>query len=162
MLAEDVKFCPRCGTELEEKERAGKIRPVCPACDWVFFPDPKVAVAAVVERGGEVLLVQRAYHPFRGKWMLPAGFVDAGEDPEKAALREVLEETNLKVRIKELMMVMSGQEYEKGAHILIVYRAEILKGKLAAGDDALSADFYNLDALPPLAFSSTRSILSAL
>jgi ADP-ribose pyrophosphatase YjhB (NUDIX family) len=94
--------------------------------------------------------------------MLPAGFVDAGEDPEKAALREVLEETNLKVRIKELMMVLSGQEYEKGAHILIVYRADLLNGRLKAGDDALSAAFYNLDALPPLAFSSTMSILSSL
>ncbi|MFO8036726.1 MAG: NUDIX hydrolase [Anaerolineales bacterium] len=162
MLAEDVKFCPRCGTALEEKERAGKKRPVCPACNWVFFPDPKVAVAAVVQRDGEVLLVQRAHHPFRGRWMLPAGFVDAGEDPEKAALREVLEETNLKAGIKELLMVLSGQEYEKGAHILIVYCAEILKGELVAGDDALNADFFNLDALPPLAFSSTKSILSAL
>ncbi len=94
--------------------------------------------------------------------MLPAGFVDAGEDPEKAVLREVLEETNLTVQIKELMMVLSGQEYDKGAHILIVYQIEILNGELNAGDDAADVAFYDLDALPPLAFSSTMEILSAL
>lgn len=162
MLAEDVKYCPRCGTRLGEKERAGKVRSVCPDCDWIFFPDPKVAVASIVIQVGKVLLVQRAHQPFRGKWMLPAGFVDAGEDPEDAALREIFEETNLNVRLQELWMVLSGQEYDKGAHILIVYKAAILGGELSAGDDAVQAGFFNLDALPPLAFSSTKEILSTL
>lgn len=162
MLAEDVHYCPRCGTKLVEQERVGELRPVCPSCDWVFFPDPKVAVASVVWEQGKVLLVKRAFNPFQGKWMLPAGFVDAGEDPEEAAVREVREETSLEVKIDDLLMVLSGQEYDKGAHILIVYRVQVLGGELLANDDAAEAAFYSLEDLPPLAFSSTREILSAL
>lgn len=162
MLAEDVNYCPRCGTELVEKCKVGKVRPVCPSCEWVFFPDPKVAVATVVQKDGKILLVKRAFDPFRGKWMLPAGFVDAGEDPEKAAVREVREETSLDVEIQDLVMVLSGQEYDKGSHILIVYRVDIKGGTLDAGDDAAKAAFFALDELPPLAFSSTKQILSTL
>jgi len=162
MLAEDVKYCPRCGEALIVREHMGKDRPTCPACDWIFFPDPKVAVAVVVQDGEEVLLVKRAFNPFRGKWMLPAGFVDAGEDPEVAAVREVREETSLKVKIDELFMVLSGQEYDKGAHIIIVYRARVLNGELSAGDDASQAAYFSRDELPPLAFESSKKILSAL
>jgi len=162
MLAENVNYCPRCGEHLEIQERMGQERPVCPACDWIFFPDPKVAVAVVVQNGDRILLVQRAFNPFQGLWMLPAGFVDAGEDPEQAAAREVREETSLEVQITELLMVLSGQEYDKGAHIIIVYRAEIIDGQLAAGDDAAQADYFSLQNLPPLAFESSREILSAV
>lgn len=162
MLAEDVNYCPRCGTELKIEERIGEERPVCPSCEWIFFPDPKVAVAAVIQKQDKVLLVKRAYNPFRGKWMLPAGFVDAGEDPEKAAIREVHEETNLEIEIKDLMMVLSGQEYDKGAHIIIVYRGEVRDGELAAGDDAADAGYFSRKSLPPLAFHSSRKILSTL
>ena len=162
MLAEDVNFCPRCGERLEIQERMGQDRPVCPACDWIFFPDPKVAVAVVVRKEDRILLVKRAFNPFRGLWMLPAGFVDAGEDPERAAVREVKEETNLAVKIAGLVMVLSGQEYDKGAHIIIVYRAEVMGGRLSAGDDAAQAGYFHLEELPTLAFESSREILSAL
>ncbi len=162
MLAEDVKFCPRCGERLEIQERMGQERPVCPACDWIFFPDPKVAVAVVVLKDDRILLVKRAFNPFQGLWMLPAGFVDAGEDPERAAVREVKEETNLAVKITELIMVLSGQEYDKGAHIIIVYRAEVKDGQLSAGDDAAQAEYFRLEDLPPLAFESSKEILSAI
>lgn len=162
MLAENVNFCPRCGERLEIQERMGQERPVCPACDWIFFPDPKVAVAVVVRKEDRILLVKRAFNPFQGLWMLPAGFVDAGEDPEWAAVREVREETNLEVEISGLVMVLSGQEYDKGAHIIIVYRAEVVDGELSAGDDAAQAEYFHLEELPPLAFESSREILSAL
>ncbi|MBN1666836.1 MAG: zinc ribbon domain-containing protein, partial [Anaerolineales bacterium] len=45
MLANEVRFCPRCGTGLQSVQRAGRLRSVCPQCGWIFFPDPKVAVA---------------------------------------------------------------------------------------------------------------------
>ena len=55
----EVKYCQRCGTPMTWLERFGRPRPVCPQCDWTYFPDPKVAVAALVEREGQVLLVRR-------------------------------------------------------------------------------------------------------
>ncbi|MBS1250657.1 MAG: NADH pyrophosphatase [Chloroflexi bacterium] len=160
MVAEEVKFCLRCGTSLEITQRAGRHRPACPHCGWVFFPDPKVAVLVLIEREDKVLLVQRAHSPYKGKWTLPAGFLDAGEDPARAAEREVREETNLQVRADELIDVISGKVPPRGANILILYRGEILDGELKAGDDAAQAAFFTLDDLPPLAFEATKGILA--
>jgi 8-oxo-dGTP diphosphatase len=159
MISDEVNFCPRCGSGVIEAERFGQRRQVCPTCDWVYFADPKVAAAVLVERDGQVLLVRRANDPLRGLWTLPAGFVDAGEDPAEAAERECKEETGLQVRVTGLLDVLSGQEHPRGAHILIVYRAEIQGGDLGAADDVDRAEFFSRQALPPLAFSTTRKIL---
>lgn len=160
MLADHIKFCPLCGTKLTLRLRAGRQRPVCPACEWVFFPDPKVAVVSLVFRDEQVLLVRRSNMPQQGLWTLPGGFVDAGEDPARAAERECLEETGLTVCVTELMDLISGQEHPRGAHILIVYRAKILSGEAHPGDDADRVAFFALLNLPPLAFQSTRQILN--
>lgn len=159
MQADQVKFCPRCGTKVEFAIRAGRYRPVCLLCDWVFFPDPKVAVVTVITRAGKVLLTRRVNTPRQGLWTFPGGFVDAGEDPARAAERECLEETGLKVEVSGLVDVLSGQEHPRGSHILIVYQGEILAGTVHPGDDADRADFFHLDELPPLAFQSTREII---
>lgn len=162
MLADQIVFCPRCGTKLEIKFRAGRERPVCPSCDWVFFPDPKVAVVSVIFRDGQVLLTRRVNTPRQGLWTFPGGFVDAGEDPARAAERECLEETGLTVQITELIDVLSGQEHPRGSNILIIYRGEILSGTLNPGDDVDRAAFFDIDELPPLAFHSTQEIINQI
>jgi ADP-ribose pyrophosphatase YjhB (NUDIX family) len=159
MNADEVRFCPRCGTPVVQALRFGRQRAVCPQCEWIYFADPKVAVALLVINEGDILLVQRSNEPYRGLWSLPAGFVDAGEDPIEAATRECLEETGLEVRVVGLVDLLYGQEHPRGAHILIVYRGEIISGTITAGDDAEDARFFGLRDLPPLAFKSTQSIL---
>jgi 8-oxo-dGTP diphosphatase len=159
MLAEEVHFCPRCGTRLGAEERMGRVRPVCPHCEWIFFPDPKVAAGVVVQRDGEVLLVQRAYSPQKGRWTLPVGFVDAGEEPPLTAERECLEETGLEIEVTGLLDVFYGQEHPRGAHIIFIFRGKIIGGKLHPGDDASNARFFSKNGLPPLAFQSTHVIL---
>ena len=83
----EINFCPRCGSRVSLREKFGKPRAVCSNCNWIHFADPKVAAAVLVEQDGSVLLVRRVNEPFRGLWTLPAGFVDAGEDPARAAER---------------------------------------------------------------------------
>lgn len=161
MLADVIRFCPQCGTAVVEEKRFGKLRPVCPACGWIYFADPKVAVAVLVERGDQVLLVRRNNDPQRGLWTLPAGFMDAGEDPVEAAQRECLEETGLQVRVTSLLDVLSGQEHARGAHLVIFYRAEPVSGQLKAADDVDRAAFFSRSNLPPLAFNTTKKILAA-
>jgi 8-oxo-dGTP diphosphatase len=159
MLYDEINFCPRCGTRVIDAERFGTLRRVCPNCDWIYFADPKVAVAVLVERDRNILLVRRANQPKQGFWSLPAGFVDAGEDPARAAERECAEETGLEVRVIGLLDVLFGQEHARGAHILIVYQAEIISGIEKPGDDADRVGFFAIGALPPLAFSTTEQIL---
>ncbi len=154
-----IKYCPRCGVEIVLAERFGRLRPVCPECHWIYFADPKVAAAALIEKDGKVLLVRRANDPLRGLWTLPAGFVDADEDPARAVERECLEETGLQVRVSGLVDVLYGQEHDRGAHILIVYKAKILSGDLDARDDVDRAGFFSAGQLPPLAFQATEKIL---
>lgn len=135
---------------------------MCLNCGWIYFADPKVAAAVLVEKDSLVLLVQRNNHPFQGLWTLPAGFVDAGEDPAHAAERECLEETGLTVRITSLMEIISGLEHARGANMVIVYRGQVESGTLQASDDASRVDWFSLDDLPPLAFEATKQVLSKL
>jgi 8-oxo-dGTP diphosphatase len=153
------KFCPQCGLRLKQRLFEGRKRPYCPACDRMFFQDPKVATAVLIEQDGKILLVKRANVPERGKWTLPAGFVDAGEDPKVAAIRECKEETGFTVRLEGLLDVLHGKEHERGADIVIVYIGKLEGGEACAGDDALEVAFFSPDRLPPIAFQATRKAL---
>lgn len=137
----------------------GEERPACSMCDWIYFADPKVAAGVIVEKDDCVLLVRRVNEPGRGLWSIPAGFVDAYEDPARAGERECLEETGLVVEVTGLQDVIAGREHERGADIILVYRARVVGGELRAGDDADLAQFFVRDHLPPLAFRATRQAL---
>jgi len=154
-----IKFCPRCATKVNRVESFGAVRPVCPQCGWIYFQDPKVAAAVLVEKDGRVLLVRRVNEPFRGMWTLPAGFVNGGEDPAEAAARECLEETGLTVCVTHVLEVIPGREHERGADFVIVYHAEVAGGELVPADDADAAEWFPRDALPPLAFRATQLVL---
>ncbi len=133
------------------------MRPVCPACGYVHFVDPKVAVVILIESRNQVLLVRRGIDPERGRWALPGGFVDFGEDPALAAIREAKEETGLDVRITRLLSVMKPPDV---VTIVIAYAATPVGGELAAGDDAEHAAWFTAENLPDLAFQSTQLLLT--
>ena len=160
-------YCPRCAAALETRPVDGRPRRVCPACGYVHFTDPKVGVGVVVLHEGRLLLVRRAIEPERGKWSLPAGFLDQGEDPRATAAREALEETGLAVVVGELVDVFYNPPGRGGASIFLLYRAHLAGDPQAgpsvrAGDDADAADFFDLDTLPELAFASTRAAIARL
>ena len=61
-----------------------------PACDECGqWDQPALAVDAVAIRGNEILLIRRGKEPWKGMLALPGGFVDSGEDPEVAVVREL-------------------------------------------------------------------------
>ncbi len=157
-----IRFCPLCGTPVVLQEVLNELRPVCPSCGYVHYDDPKVAVAVIVLQEGKVLLTRRIYPPEEGCWTVPAGFMNAFEEPVGAAERECLEETGLQVRVTGLLDVLGGREHPRGADVLLAYLAEVVGGELKAGDDASAAAFFPLDALPPLAFASTKKLLAKL
>jgi ADP-ribose pyrophosphatase YjhB (NUDIX family) len=159
LIETPIRFCPFCGTSVELRRVFGAERAVCPNCGWTHFADPKVAAAVLVEKDGQVLLTRRINEPMSGYWTLPAGFVNAHEDPARAAERECLEETGLQVRVTGLLDVTGGREHPRGADMVIIYTAEVLGGTLQAGDDADRAGFFARDSLPPLAFAATKKAL---
>jgi 8-oxo-dGTP diphosphatase len=162
---EDFAYCPKCATPLVTRPVGDTPRRACPGCGYIYFTDPKVGVGVVVMENGRLLLVRRAVNPQKGKWSIPAGFVDSGEDPQETAVREALEETNLTVAITGLEDVYFNPTVklgQAGASIFIMYRAKLLGGQMQAGDDADDAQFFDLDELPELAFSSTDAIIEKL
>ena len=154
-------FCPRCGAKVNHQEKFGQVRPICPECKFIYFQDPKVAAAVLIEKDSRVLLVRRMNEPFRGLWTLPAGFINGGEDPAQAAERECLEETGLVVRIKKVLDVIAGREHERGADFIIVYSAEIISGEMSPADDADAVEWFERNQLPPLAFKATQKVLTS-
>jgi ADP-ribose pyrophosphatase len=155
-------YCPYCATALVLKRQMNEERPTCPNCGWVYYEDPKVAAGVLVIQVGKVLLVRRTMEPYAGLWSIPAGFMNAYEDPARAAERECVEETRLVVQAGELFEMLNGREHPRGADILLVYRATIVGGELQAADDADRAGWFPLTDLPPLAFKSTQHILAHL
>lgn len=159
MAETTINFCPRCGTAITHLQKFGKLRPVCSVCGWIYFQDPKVAAAVLIKKDNCVLLVRRVNEPARGLWTLPAGFVDAGEDPARAAERECFEETGLTVHVTGILDIIAGLEHERGANIVIIYHAQVDGGTLQALDDADLADWFPDTDLPPLAFEATKRVL---
>jgi ADP-ribose pyrophosphatase YjhB (NUDIX family) len=159
---ENVKFCSRCATPMETRLIGDKPRRVCPSCGFIHFTDPKVGVGVFVVHEGKILLVRRTMHPEIGKWSIPAGFVDHGEDLAETAVREAFEETNLQVAIEDLIGVYQNPLAQGGASIFIMYKARLLGGSIQPGDDADAAAFFAPDDLPEIAFASTLAAIDQL
>ena len=151
-----VTFCQECGARLEQRSAFGKMRGVCPRCDYVHFDDPKVAVGVVIDREGLIVLVRRGHEPQIGRWSFPSGFIDAGETLEDAAMREAEEETGLRIRIERLI----GAYSEVGNRtVFVAYAAAAVGGELAAGEECIEVRAFAPDALPALAFPHDGEIL---
>jgi 8-oxo-dGTP diphosphatase len=159
MNTHSIQYCPKCGNHLAERERYGKLRPVCPSCDHTVFFDPKVAVVAFVTRSDEVLLVKRTLDPGKGKWALPAGFVDPEEDPRRAVERETLEETGLVVETDQLLELLHRPDADGLADIVIAYSAHVLSGELHASDDAEEVGWFASSSLPETALVTTNILI---
>lgn len=151
-------FCGACGGRLQQGAR----HPVCTSCGRTAHRDPKVGVGVVVVQDGRLLLVRRGVQPGKGLWALPAGYVDADEDPREAAAREAFEETGLRVRVGAVVDVYASAVTggHRGASFFLAFEAEVVGGTLAAADDALDAGFFGPDELPELAFDSTRDAVA--
>jgi ADP-ribose pyrophosphatase YjhB (NUDIX family) len=120
-------------------------------------------VSVVIRRAGRVLLVRRARPPFAGRWSLPGGRIEPGESPAEAIVREVREETGLRVRTvgrprRHLLRAAGGPPL-----ILLVYAARVVGGRLRPGADAAAVRWTTLAALtrrpttPRLAAAIRRS-----
>ena len=163
MLPVDFEYCPRCAADLVQREIGGRLRPACPACGFVHFQDPKVAVLALIPWQDDILLIRRRFGRARGRWALPGGFLDPGEMPTDTLRREVHEEVGLTVSPKALLDMLPMEEPGLGTiGIVLAYLAAPVSppGQLVSGDDAEAARWFSPDALPDaLAFSGTRRLV---
>jgi 8-oxo-dGTP diphosphatase len=120
---------------------------------------PRVGVGAVVFRDDCVLLVRRGAPPSLGKWSIPGGLVEIGEQLQEAAAREVEEESGIEIRVGELCGVIDRVIRDEPAgnggtgrvrfhYVIVDYVAEAIGGTLRAGGDAADARWVRLAELP--------------
>ena len=121
------------------------------------YPRPAVTADCVVitrEAAPRVLLIQRGFDPYKGCWAFPGGFLDMDETTEQCAVRELEEETGLKVTDVHQIGAYSKVDCDpRGRTITVAYLAFIDEAIEVCGlDDAAKASWFKLSELPPLAF----------
>jgi 8-oxo-dGTP diphosphatase len=153
-------YCPLCVTPLVLKEQGARQRPACPSCGFVQFRNPLPGVVVVIEKDGYVLLGNRRGGYGAGKWGLPQGYIEFGEDFLTAARREAKEETGLDVEIRSILNVVSNL-LSPGLHTLaIVLLAGVVAGEPSAGDDLEALAWVPLTRpLPEMAFEADERII---
>ena len=153
-------FCHFCGTPLTERLCEDVVRLFCEKCNEPLYENPVPATCLVVIDNRErVLLIKRSVEPKKGSWCLPGGFMELGETPEEAALRELNEETGLAGRIDMLLGVTSNHNQQYGTILMVGYLIKSFTGALKAGDDASDVAYFYPDKLPEIAFESHRKFV---
>lgn len=130
------------------------------------YPRPAVTGDCIVitkEVDAKVLLIQRADEPYKGCWAFPGGFLNMDETTEQCAIRELEEETGLKVNDVHQIGAYSNVDRDpRGRTITVAYLAIIDNPISVLGqDDAAKAEWWSLSALPQLAFDHNDIINDA-
>lgn len=132
------------------------------------YPRPAVTVDIVLFcRSGseiEVLLIKRSREPFKGQWALPGGFVEKDESLERAASRELLEETGLSVINLEQIGAFGDPGRDPRGHTVSIAFSAVLDSRLqpCAADDAADAEWHSALRPPKLAFDHKKILELAL
>ena len=134
------------------------------------YPRPTVTVDIAIFRplGEEyqILLIQRARAPYKGKYALPGGFIEMDESLEAAARRELFEETGVNnVQLSQIRTFGDPERDPRGRVISTCFGCVLGVGdqiQIQAGDDAADADWFGLNDLPPLAFDHAILIQVAI
>ena len=121
------------------------------------YPRPAVTADCVVitnEPQPKVLLIQRGADPYKGAWAFPGGFMNMDETTEQCAIRELEEETGLKVaKVHQIGAYSKVDRDPRGRTITVAYLAIVDSTKAVIGqDDAAKAEWFPITDLPHLAF----------
>ena len=120
-------------------------------------------VAITKEPVPKVLLIQRGGEPFKGCWAFPGGFMEMDETTEQCAKRELEEETGLVLTDLQQIGTYSKVDRDpRGRTITVAYLAIVDEPLSVIGhDDAAKADWFPINALPPLAFDHNEILKDA-
>ena len=123
-----------------------------PACDECGqWEKPSLAVDAIGIDGDKILLIKRGKEPWKGMLAFPGGFVEQGEDPEVAVIRELKEECGLDGVVEKLVCVKGDPNRDPRGHVVSIAYLVTAQGMPSAGDDAAEAAWYDLSEIKELA-----------
>ncbi|KLI40122.1 NUDIX hydrolase [Brachyspira hyodysenteriae] len=159
------KYCPYCGEKDSFIFNDIKIFQ-CSKCKRTYFTNPASAVGVVIETPNGIVFVERKFEPKKGYIDMPGGFCEPYERAEDSAVREVFEETNIKLN-KVNFLISGYNEYIYDGIMYITtdiffYSNLDYIPETAANDDASKVLFIkreNID-LEKIAFESAKEALS--
>jgi len=153
-------YCHFCGNPLTKKMMSGHERLFCKNCNQPLYENPiPASCLVVIDKDEKILLVKRSVEPKKGFWCLPGGFMELGETPELAALRELKEETGLSGKIEILLGVDSNNSAQYKTVLMVGYLVKSYSGIHKAGDDACELGYFHVNDMPEIAFESHKNFI---
>jgi ADP-ribose pyrophosphatase YjhB (NUDIX family) len=164
MIRPPAKHCRNCGTAVDLRlpdDGDTKPRAVCPSCQTVHYDNPLNVVGTVPvwgETGEYVLLCKRNIDPRRGKWTLPAGFMELGETTAEGAARETVEEAGARFEMGDIFTLLN---VARVGQVHIYYRAKLLSDQFDPGFETMEARLFTEEEIPwdEIAFRTVRETL---
>ncbi len=148
------KFCPACATQLEGSEDAEERD--CPSCGRTWYVNAAPTAGAAIVRDGRVLITRRGTDPEKGKFDVPGGFLEPGEDPVAAVKRELEEELHIEVDVEiEDCVQMVPHEYGDDGDIVLAigFVARLINGEPRPDDDVDEARWVSMEELDGIEFA---------
>jgi ADP-ribose pyrophosphatase YjhB (NUDIX family) len=156
-----IKHCKNCGTAVVYRppdDGDTKNRAVCPACSTVHYENPLNVVGTVPYWVDQVLLCKRNIEPRKGKWTLPAGFMELEETTAEGAARETVEEAGAQFEMQSLFSVLSVPRI---GQVHLFYRAKLISDQFAPGFETMEAKLFTEANIPwdDIAFRTVKVTL---
>ncbi|NIQ06738.1 MAG: NUDIX hydrolase [Candidatus Korarchaeota archaeon] len=157
----EFRFCPSCGTPLNSKPSNDNNTRSCPNCNFTHYDHPKPCAGAVIDRNGDILLIRRANEPYKDHWDFPGGFLEPDEHPRDGVKREVFEELNVKVEVRQLIGVyMDHYGNQHDSTLNMYYTCNIIEGSVSPNFEIKEAKWFSLKSIPrKLAFNHAEAVL---
>jgi ADP-ribose pyrophosphatase YjhB (NUDIX family) len=156
-----IQHCSQCGAAVVYRlpdDGDNKPRAVCTACNTIHYENPLNVVGTVPVLGDKVLLCQRNIEPRKGKWTLPAGFMELNETTSEGAARETVEEAGAQFEIGPLFSLLNVRRV---GQVHLFYRATLTSDRFDPGHETMQARLFAEDEIPweELAFRTVRATL---
>lgn len=156
----EIKFCSRCGGIMKQgvPDDDDHMRAICTQCDFIHYLNPKMVVGCIPQWGDQVLMCRRNIEPGKGKWTLPAGYLENGETVEEGAARETLEETRARVKITDPCRLFNIPHVNQ---MYLMFRAELLSKEFGPTSESTHVNLFSKENIPwdDIAFSVIRKTL---
>jgi len=157
----DYKYCPQCKFDLDKV----KGHPYCKSCNITMYLNPKPAVNGLIIKNNKILLCTRSIPPFKGTLDVVGGFIENGETPQKALIRETKEEVGLEIKPTKLFDIYSDIYGKTGELVLITYYiCNVTGGKIEPKSDVSEAHWVPINNIPfnKVGFKNVRHALKDL
>ena len=161
ILPRTILHCRACGSAVTYRlpdDGDTRERAVCPRCHTIHYENPLNVVGTVPVLGDKVLLCKRNIEPRRGKWTLPAGFMELQETTSEGAARETVEEAGAQFTLGPLFAVLNVPQ---AGQVHLFYRAQLHNDCFDPGHETQEARLFAEDEIPwdEIAFRTVKATL---